>query len=476
MRYTIYPVNKSKLRLKRSQSKTFLLPVLLVVPVLLLSLFSLHQHFSSPQDAAEAPKVQAAASSDSSGPQEAAAGNKEPAGSESQAPAASPSGDDSPELTAPEKQSELRVVKASLQRGDTLSSILKDHLNPSEIYLLSRRCRDVYSMNRLKSGHQYRLLFRDDRLTGFEYDIDADEKLKVDLSGEEYTACREAIEYDTRQKLIQNTISTSLFEAVDEVGESPALAIALAEIFAWDVDFIRDVRQGDSFKLIVSKRYRQGKFAGYGPIKAARFTNSGQEYSAFYYATKDGRQEYFTPEGEAVRKTFLKAPLNFTRISSGYTWRRKHPVLNVVRPHLGIDYAAPTGTPIKSVADGEIITRSRTREAGRYVKVRHPNGYVTVYNHMSRFARGVSRGKNVNQGDTLGYVGSTGLSTGPHLDYRVKKNGRYINPLKIDSKPVKPIPDSELARFKQSIQPMLAVLDGNKPLLAQLETEGHSGQ
>ena len=470
MRYRIYPVNKSKLRLKRSKTRAFLLPLLLLVPVLLLTLFSLSRHFTPPAEESGQGPSQAVAKRGSDAKGDAAA-TPSLAQVEPSTPQEGSSQEQETAKAPAEKEHELRVVKASLERGDTLTSILSDHLDPAEIYLLSRRCKDVFSMNRLKSGHQYRLLFRDEQLTGFEYDIDAEEKLKVDLSGEEFTACREAITYDTQQKLIQNTIKTSLFEAVDEEGEGPALAIALAEIFAWDVDFIRDVRQGDSFKLIVSKRYRQGAFAGYGPIKAARFTNNGKQYSAFFYTTKGGRQEYFTPEGKAVRKTFLKAPLNFTRISSGYTWRRKHPVLNVVRPHLGIDYAAPTGTPIESVADGEVIAKSRSRGAGRYVKVRHPNGYVTVYNHMSRFARGLYRGKDILQGDTLGYVGSTGLSTGPHLDYRVKKYGRYINPLKIDSKPVKPIPKSELARFKQSIQPMLAVLDGNKPLYAQLDAD-----
>jgi murein DD-endopeptidase MepM/ murein hydrolase activator NlpD len=332
-------------------------------------------------------------------------------------------------------------------------------MSPSEIYRLSRACREAYPLNRIKTGHEYRLLFRDEQLVGFEYDIDAETKLHVAIEEGSFRARTVGIDYDTRDKLIRGRIEASLFEAVEEAGGTAPLAIALSEIFAWDVDFIRDVREGDSFRLLVVERYRRGEFVGFGSIKAARFVNRGREFNAFLYRTSGGRKEYFDSQGRALRKTFLKAPLHFSRISSGYTWKRKHPILDTVRPHLGIDYAAPRGTPIKSVAKGRVIAKSYSRGAGNYVKIRHPNHYVTVYNHMSRYAAGIHVGVELEQGRVIGYVGSTGLSTGPHLDYRVKRFGKYRNPRKIKSKPVKSVPESEMADFRQSIRPLRAALD-----------------
>jgi murein DD-endopeptidase MepM/ murein hydrolase activator NlpD len=361
-----------------------------------------------------------------------------------------------------------RTKRFRIQPGDTATSILADYLSPSDIYRLSRECRDAHPLNRIKAGHEYRLIFRNSTLTGFEYDIDAETKLSVNLGEGEFRASKEEIAYDTEEKLFSGRIETNLFEAVEAAGGTASLAISLSEIFAWDIDFIRDVREDDTFRILATERYRRGEFVGYGAIKAARFVNQGEEYNAFLYRTRKDREEYFDAQGRALRKTFLKAPLNFTRISSGYTWRRKHPVLNRVRPHLGIDYAAPRGTPIKSVAKGEVIAKSYSRGAGNYLKIRHPKHYVTVYNHMYRYASGIYRGKEVEQGDVIGYVGSTGLSTGPHLDYRVKRYGKYRNPRKIESEPVKSVPESEMTAFRRTIQPLRAALDQKGPELAAI--------
>jgi len=376
---------------------------------------------------------------------------------------------------APEERAQASAERNStrtrclrVESGDTATSLLSEHLSPSDILRLSRECRDVYPLNRIKTGREYRLLFRDDQLVGFEYDIDAEAKLHVAIEDGDFRASREGIEYDTRDKLIRGRIETSLFEAVEEAGGTASLAIALSQIFAWDIDFIRDVRQGDSFRFLVAERYRRGEFVGYGSIKAARFVNRGEEFNAFLYRTAEGREDYFDAQGRALRKTFLKAPLKFSRISSGYTWKRKHPILDTVRPHLGIDYAAPRGTPIKSVAKGRVIAKGYSRQAGNYIKIRHPSHYVTVYNHMSRYARGIHSGVELEQGRVIGYVGSTGLSTGPHLDYRVKRYGKYRNPRKIESKPVKSVPESEMAAFHQAIGPLRAALDSGGSELAAL--------
>jgi len=358
--------------------------------------------------------------------------------------------------TPPERGYE--IVTDTIHSGDTLASILSDYMPRSRIYRLGRQCRAVYPVGKIKAGHGYRLFFRDGKLARIEYDIDGNEKLRMDVGAEDFRVAREKIRYDTERVILRNTISSKLFDAVREAGGSASVALSLADIFAWDIDFIRDIREGDSFRAVVPKRYRRGEFSGYGKIQAGRFVSRGREFDAFLYKTTTGREEYFTAGGEAVRKTFLKAPLDFSRISSGYSHHRMHPILHVVRPHHGIDYAAPRGTPIKSVADGVVMGKAYNNQAGNYVRIRHLNGYVTIYNHMKRFAPGIRAGKEVTQGETIGYVGSTGLATGPHLDYRVKDHGRHINPLKIDSEPAAPIPETEMARFRHRIAPLVAML------------------
>lgn len=461
MKYTIYYNSPRKDRLlRRSRRKLFVLPFLLLIPICILALVALSQrNTDNDVQPTASQSVESPLSDKTSG-----AGMQEDQQAQDVIQQTA---------TAPEQDRAVtsRVQEAVVQSGDTVTAILADYMGPQDIFALSRECQPVYSLRRIKQGRPYRLVFKNDQLSRFEYEIDSTDKLVVEIQPGEFQACREKIEYDTREEVTQATIESSLFEAVASSGEAPTLALALAEIFAWDVDFIRDIREGDNFRLIVQKRFRNGEFQGYGPILAAQFVNQNRVFQAFRFEKSNGRVEYYTSEGQAVRKTFLKAPLNFTRISSGYTWRRKHPILNKVRPHLGIDYAAPRGTSIKTVADGTVLRVAKDRSAGNYIKIRHTNGYVTVYNHMSRFARGISRGTRVTQGQTIGFVGSTGLSTGPHLDFRVKKNGSYINPLKIDSRPVEPVPQSEMARFQHAIKPRLAVLEGKRPLYASADSE-----
>jgi murein DD-endopeptidase MepM/ murein hydrolase activator NlpD len=473
MRDYIYPTEKRKLELKRCHRKVLLLPLALLLPVCVLGVMSLTGGSQSVPHSA----VQQGGTGQESGSSRHSGG---PAADVQQASltgqqgmlngSLGPSAASAPKPEAEERvEAAVRVEEHEVQPGDTATSLLSDYMDEAEIYHLSRQSRDVYSLRRIRAGNAFRLYFRDDNLTRFEYDIDDERKLCVRFGENGTEVCREEIEYRVKRKLVEGTITTNLFETVEEAGESAQLAVKLAGIFAWDIDFIRDIRENDSFKLIVDKRYRDGEFAGYGDIEAAQFTNGGRTYQAFLFENVEGRCEYYTPEGQAVRKTFLKAPLNFTRISSGYSMHRRHPVLNVVRPHRGIDYAAPRGTPIESVADGEVIEKAYEKGAGRYVKIRHKNGYVTIYNHMSRYARKVHPGAEVAQGQTIGYVGSTGLSTGPHLDYRVKKFGDYINPLTIESKPVRPLPEDKMAAFKKKIQPLAAVLQGKKPMYAYAE-------
>ncbi len=352
----------------------------------------------------------------------------------------------------PEKQPpDIRTIKGTVENGDTASGILDDYLPLQTIYDISRKSEKVYPLRRLNRGHSYRIVLQDGDFGSFEYEIDREEKLVVSREKEEFSITRHPIEYDCTVSVISGTIEASLFSAVQKAGESIEIAIRLSEIFAWDIDFIRDIQPKDRFRVLVKKRFRNGKHAGYEKVLAAFFTNRGKQYKAFYHENKNGQAGYYDENGDSLQKKFLKAPLSFSRISSRYSKSRLHPIFKEYRPHRGVDYAAPKGTPIKAVGAGRISTIGYNKGMGNYINIRHPNGFKTGYNHMSRFAKGIKRNTEVEQGEVIGYVGSTGYSTGPHLDFRMKKHGRPIDPLKYESPPAKPINPEEMERFRAEI-------------------------
>jgi len=245
----------------------------------------------------------------------------------------------------------------------------------------------------------------------------------------------------------------------------------LADIFAWDIDFILDIRQGDSFQALVEKRYREGQPAGYGRILAAEFTNQGTTFQAFLFQDGDRRADYYDASGQSLRKAFLKAPLAFSRISSGFTMHRFHPITKTWKAHPAIDYAAPPGTPIKSVGDGVIIKKGYTRGNGNYVKIRHNSTYETLYLHMKGFAKGIANGRRVAQGQTIGYVGSTGLATGPHLCFRMYKNGTPVNPSRVKAAAAQPVSKARRSEFSALAETLMARLsDHSKVKTASLQT------
>ncbi len=281
---------------------------------------------------------------------------------------------------------------------------------------------------------------------------------------------RKPIEYDVQTEVVRGQIDSSLFEAVTKMGESSELAMTLANIFAWDIDFVRDLRQGDSFSVLVEKRYREGRQAGYGRVLAADFRNNGELYQAFYFGDENGVGSYYDEAGRSLQKAFLKAPLEFSRISSGFTNKRFHPITKSWKAHPAIDYAAPKGTPIKTVGDGTITRIGHTSGNGNFIEVRHSGGYKTMYLHMSRFAKGMGQGKRVVQGQVIGYVGSTGLATGPHLCFRMKHNDAPVNPYKVKTPAAKPVSAAQMQSFKQQVAALRNELDGrNSEQTAQLQ-------
>ncbi len=357
------------------------------------------------------------------------------------------------------------IIRGTIVQGDTVTALLGDYFSPAEIYELNRQCKPVFSLTRLSAGQPYRLCLSNDDFERFEYDIDREEQLIIARDEEQqFSIERIPIPYTTETVRIQGQIESSLFEAVTATGESDVLAMNLADIFAWDIDFILDIRKGDSFQVLVEKRYREGEPAGYGRILAAEFTNQGETFQAFLYKDGDKHPDYYDAAGQSLRKTFLKAPLSFSRISSGFTMRRFHPITKTWKAHPAIDYAAPPGTPIKSVGDGIIIRKGYTRGNGNYVKIRHNSSYETLYLHMKGFARKIAKGKRVAQGQTIGYVGSTGLATGPHLCFRMYKNGAPVNPHRVKAPSAKPVTKANLADFKLRAGDLLAALN-QQPLV-----------
>ncbi len=355
------------------------------------------------------------------------------------------------------------IFKGEVNPGDTASTLLYDWIPQNDVQSMLDACKNIYSLSRIKAGNPYTIVADAEGLNRFEYEIDADQKLVISRSHDTYEACLEAIAYDIRLALINIQIDSNLFQAVADAGEGPNLAVSLADIFGWEVDFIKSIREGDTFQVLVEKRYQEGEFKRYGPILAARFNNQGKEYEAFYYEDTDGAQ-FFTKSGDSMKRAFLKAPLSFTRISSGYNLRRLHPIFKEVRPHPAIDYAAPTGTPVKAIGRGTITYAGWGKGAGKHIVLRHSNGYESIYMHLSGFAKSINKGAKVQQGQVIGYVGSTGYATGPHLDFRIKLNGNYINPATVTSPRSDPVSKRNLADFNTKVERYLAWMNGEIPL------------
>ena len=343
---------------------------------------------------------------------------------------------------------DIQVVKGVVKKGDTASCLLNKYLPLKTIYEISRRSSDIFPFTRIRAGRPYKIILQENHLVGFEYEINKKDRLVVQKENDIFSISLLPIQYDVVLEVVSSTITTSLFEAVRKSGELNELAQKLSDIFAWDIDFLRNLQPGDRFKVLVEKQYRDGTLSRYGKIHAAFFTNNGKLFKAFLHTTSNGVSRYYDEKGKSLQKAFLKAPLAFSRITSKFTKKRLHPIFKEYRSHPGVDYAAPKGTPIKTVGDGVITEIGYNRGGmGNYINIRHYNGYTTSYNHMSKFARGMKKNKKVFQGSVIGYVGKTGYATGPHLDFRMTKNGKLVDPLKHQPPSANPIKPDEMEAF-----------------------------
>ncbi len=350
--------------------------------------------------------------------------------------------------TTPFPRSDFQVEKGRIKNGDTASSLLNRYLPLKTIYKINDKSADIYPLSRIRKGQPYRILTLENELIEFEYEIDREERLVVKKQETGFAVDKKPIHYDVKTELVSATIQYSLNGTVRKIGEKSELAWRLADIFAWDIDFIRDIRPGDRFRVLVEKRYRDGRLCGYGKIKAAFFTNNGHVYKAFLHTDKTGVSGYYDDRGNSLQKAFLKAPLAFSRISSKFTKKRLHPIFKEYRPHNGVDYAARTGTPIKTVGDGLITKIGYNKGMGNFIVIRHYNGYTTRYYHMSKFAKKMKKNRKVVQGDVIGYVGKTGYATGPHLCFRMIKNGKHVDPLTYRAPSAKPVNPDEMEIFQ----------------------------
>lgn len=356
------------------------------------------------------------------------------------------------------------VTHGVVEKGDTLAKVL-GNVADDGIQQYVSAARRVFSLRSFREGQRYVVVTDPEsgRVKRFEYEIDGQRRLVVE--GNETPEARvEPIEYVTLLVTAEGVIDDNLFQAVADIGESPQLALYIAEIFGSEINFIRDVQEGDSFRVLMEKRYREGEYKGYGRMLAASFTNKDKTYEAFLFRDGRGRAQHYNSKGENLHKTLLQAPLAFTRLTSRFTHNRLHPILGTRRDHLGVDYAAPTGTPVRAVGEGVVIKRGWAGGYGNQIIIRHTAGLESLYAHLSGYARGLKQGQRVRQGQVIGFVGSTGLSTGPHLDFRLRQNGTFINPIKAINPRGAPVSRNNMANFGKTVAAARDYLEGRRPL------------
>ncbi len=357
----------------------------------------------------------------------------------------------------------LDVTRYTIERGDFFSSILANlGFTPSEGEKITSAIAPFLPPSKLQIGNTYAAITGRDSTEAIRYLVFEKSRTDfavVDICPDTIRAYEDSKPVTIQRAYAEGIITSSMWNAIIGAGAPALLALELSNLYAWQIDFF-DVKEGDSFRLMYDVAYiNDTTMVEISSIEGAVFTHRGEKYRAIPFQ-QDSVREFFDESGNSLRKAFLKAPLDFFRISSRFSNARFHPVLKRYRPHHGVDYAAPTGTPVKTIGDGVVIERAyQAGGAGNYVKIRHNSTYTTTYMHLSRFASGIAKGKSVKQGEVIGYVGSTGLSTGPHLDFRVHENGRPINPLTMESPPSLPIKPELIDSFRVVQQQVMVQLD-----------------
>ena len=345
-----------------------------------------------------------------------------------------------------------RSVDGYFEKNQTVTHVLlAEGLSIETVHEIINAAKPVYNLAKVHVGRLYQLHFTaDNKFHDFRYHVDDNSYLTVSHDPENglYIPAIENHQFETRVERISANIDSSLFAAVAELGEKQSVAVELSDIFGSDIDFNTDVRKGDSFQALIERKYLDGELSKNGAILAASFSNGGKTFTGFRFEDENGKPAYYAQDGKSLRRSFLKAPLKVIRITSRFSTARMHPIHKVVRPHLGVDYGAPTGTHVQAVGAGTVTSAGWTRGGGgNVISIRHAGGYETRYMHLSRIL--VKNGARVSQGDVIGHVGATGDATGPHLDFRVYKNGKAIDPTKVVFPPGNPVANGKMAEFTE---------------------------
>ena len=352
----------------------------------------------------------------------------------------------------------LDMRSGEVKNGQFFSTLLGGlGLSQQEAYNLTEAAKEVFDVKTLRVGKQYRAYYKDSVLKYLVYDRDKASSIVFDCTAP-YAAWVYEKPVTVEQRYADVTISSSLWVDMRAAGVSPLLIVSLSDIYAWTVDFFA-LQKGDRFRVLYEERMCDGEVIAVDTVRYAVFSHGGDDFPMVMFDQKDGGNMWWNEKGESMRKAFLKAPLNYSRISSGFSYARKHPVTRKVQPHTGVDYAAPAGTPVMTIGDGVVTSVKYEGAGGNTVRIRHNSVYSTAYLHLSKYAKGLKAGQRVRQGEVIGYVGSTGRSTGPHLDFRVWKNGTPINPLKMESPPAEPIKDSNKEAFAETSAKYKAQID-----------------
>lgn len=355
----------------------------------------------------------------------------------------------------------LSVVEGKVKNGQFFSTLLGSlGMSAQEAYNLTQACDSVFDVKTLRVGQAYRAYYDSQPERTLRYLVyDRDKASSIVFSCQSpYEAWVYKKPVTVEQKYADVTINSSLWNDMIAADVSPLLIVGLSDIYAWTVDFFA-LQKGDRFRVLYEEKVCDGEVISVDTVRFAVFSHAGEDFPMVMYNQGDGGNVWWNEKGESMRKAFLKAPLNYSRISSGFSYARKHPVTRKVQPHTGVDYAAPKGTPVMTIGDGVVTSMKYEGAGGNTVRIRHNSVYSTAYLHLSKYAKGLKPGQRVRQGEVIGYVGSTGRSTGPHLDFRVWKNGTPINPLKMDSPPAEPIKEESRPAFKAAHASYRAQID-----------------
>lgn len=354
-------------------------------------------------------------------------------------------------------------VELPLRPGQTVGGVLADlDLRPQDVQQIVGELARFADLRRLKPDDGYAVVFDEEteQVAWFNLTLSGRGQVQVGRDGNAWNGSWRRFERWTEVQVVNGVLEGALETSIQRGGGDTRLAVSMSDVFQWDLDFNRDLRLGDSFEILYEKIQIDGSYTTLGEILAVHYTNLGKTIQAYRFGDPAG---YYDAEGRPLRKMFLRSPMRYSRITSRYSNRRFHPVLKSYRPHYGVDYGAPTGTPVRVTSSGVVTSAGWDSGGGKMIKVRHPNGYLTAYLHLSRFASGIKSGRRVSQGDTIGYVGSTGLATGPHLDYRVQRHGKWIDPLSLKSVPAEPIPVDDLEAFTRWRDAMRSSLGSGEP-------------